>query len=230
MQDDNKESQIIGSVGFRVYKSYFLSVNSYLFLIIVAVLFILAQGAISSVDLFVSKWYFLLEFSYRKLKLPIHNYRVNWEDKIRTARENGSLVHMQPMLQDLLAVTNETTSLPFVIENGQNQSDVLRKELDIWDVRNSYISTYSIAMLVVLYLVFQRSFAFFQMCLIASRRLHDKLFRGITRGMMYFFNTNPSGRILNRFSKDIGNVDTILPVALMDCILVSFFFFYCGEI
>lgn len=56
VQDDNKESQIIGSVGFRVYKSYFLSVNSFLFLTIVAILFILAQGAISSVDLFVSRW------------------------------------------------------------------------------------------------------------------------------------------------------------------------------
>lgn len=56
IQDNNKESQIIGSVGFRVYKSYFLSVNSYLFLLVVAILFILAQAAISSVDLFVSKW------------------------------------------------------------------------------------------------------------------------------------------------------------------------------
>lgn len=105
--------------------------------------------------------------------------------------------------------------------NSSSYLDHSAADDHIWEERNRYITTYSIAMLVVLYLVFQRSFAFFQMCLVASRRLHDTLFRGITRGMMHFFNTNPSGRILNRFSKDIGNVDTILPVALMDCLLVS---------
>uniref|UniRef100_A0A1B0DIE5 Uncharacterized protein n=1 Tax=Phlebotomus papatasi TaxID=29031 RepID=A0A1B0DIE5_PHLPP len=57
------------------------------------------------------------------------------------------------------------------------------------------------------------------MCLRASVKLHDKLFRGLTRARMLFFNTNPSGRILNRFSKDIGCVDAQLPVAMMDCIL-----------
>lgn len=92
---------------------------------------------------------------------------------------------------------------------------------DIHTHRYNYIYTYAIAICVVLYLVFQRSFAFIHMCLIASRRIHDHLFRGITRGWMSFFNTNPSGRILNRFSKDIGNIDTFLPVALMDCLLVK---------
>lgn len=87
--------------------------------------------------------------------------------------------------------------------------------------RFQYIYTYAAAIAVVLYLVFQRSFAFFQMCLRASRRLHDRLFRGITRAWMRFFNANPSGRILNRFSTDIGSIDTVLPLALMDVLLVS---------
>lgn len=55
-QSDNKETQIIGSVGFRVYKSYFKSVNSVTLLILVAALFICGQTAISNVDLYVSKW------------------------------------------------------------------------------------------------------------------------------------------------------------------------------
>lgn len=35
----------------------------------------------------------------------------------------------------------------------------------------------------------------------ASRNLHNTMFQGVTRARMYFFHTNPSGRILNRFSK-----------------------------
>lgn len=33
---------------------------------------------------------------------------------------------------------------------------------------------------------------------------------------MRFFDTNPSGRILNRFSKDMGATDELLPKALLD--------------
>lgn len=38
---------------------------------------------------------------------------------------------------------------------------------------------------------------------------------------MFFYNTNPTGRILNRFAKDIGNIDVLLPPALMDALSVS---------
>ncbi|XP_055588125.1 probable multidrug resistance-associated protein lethal(2)03659 [Uranotaenia lowii] len=65
------------------------------------------------------------------------------------------------------------------------------------------------------------SFAFFEMCLRASRNLHLALYRGIASATMYFFNTNSSGRIMNRFSKDIGLIDSSLPVVLID----SLYFF-----
>lgn len=37
---------------------------------------------------------------------------------------------------------------------------------------------------------------------------------------MYFFNTNPAGRILNRFAKDLGQVDEVLPGVMMDVIQI----------
>lgn len=61
-----------------------------------------------------------------------------------------------------------------------------------------------------------RSFAFYQVCLRASQRLHDLVFGSLIRATMRFFDTNPSGRILNRFSKDLGAIDELLPKATLD--------------
>lgn len=55
----------------------------------------------------------------------------------------------------------------------------------------------------------------------ASKRLHDTMFRGISHATMHFFNTNSSGRILNRFSKDMGAIDELLPTALIDCVQIG---------
>lgn len=38
---------------------------------------------------------------------------------------------------------------------------------------------------------------------------------------MRFFNTNTSGRILNRFSKDMGAIDELLPIAMIDCLQIG---------
>lgn len=46
------------------------------------------------------------------------------------------------------------------------------------------------------------------------------MFSNILAATMRFFDTNPSGRILNRFSKDMGIVDEILPRMYLDSIQV----------
>lgn len=102
-----------------------------------------------------------------------------------------------------------------------NVTNTTLSEEDTNQLRTNYIITYAVLMAVATYVYVHRTFAFFLMCMRASIKLHDKLFRGITRATMYFYNNNPSGRILNRFSRDISNIDTLLPPSLNDCISVS---------
>lgn len=83
------------------------------------------------------------------------------------------------------------------------------------------VSIYTVLIICTLVLYIARTFGFFMICLKISLRLHDSLFNGIIRSYMYFFNTNPSGRILNRFSSDINNIDVALPQAMLDSISVS---------
>nr|ASS36021.1 ABCC4 [Samia ricini] len=82
-----------------------------------------------------------------------------------------------------------------------------------------YIYTGMVIALVVISLL--RSFLFFSMAMRASTRLHNKMFSSITRAPMRFFHLNPSGRILNRFSKDMGAVDEVLPSALLDVLQIG---------
>lgn len=48
------------------------------------------------------------------------------------------------------------------------------------------------------------------------------MFECISLSPMSFFHANPSGRILNRFSKDMGSVDELLPQAMLDCLQVNY--------
>lgn len=50
----------------------------------------------------------------------------------------------------------------------------------------------------------------------ASTDLHSKMFNSLLKAPIIFFNTHPSGQILNRFSKDIGVTDQLLPVSLLE--------------
>jgi ATP-binding cassette subfamily C (CFTR/MRP) protein 4 len=50
--------------------------------------------------------------------------------------------------------------------------------------------------------------------------MHDNMFTKVLRTPMIFFDTNPVGRVLNRFSKDIGLVDELLPDTSMFVISV----------
>lgn len=89
------------------------------------------------------------------------------------------------------------------------------------DVDNTDIYLFTALVTATVIVTLSRIVVFFNMALRASRRLHDSMFIGITHATMHFFNTNPSGRILNRFSKDMGQVDEILPSIMMDVIQVS---------
>lgn len=66
---------------------------------------------------------------------------------------------------------------------------------------------------------FLREFVIFNIIIRSSSNIHREMARRIVRAKIIFFDSNPIGRILTRFSKDMAVLDLIVPQAM---VLVSY--------
>ncbi|XP_006903270.1 PREDICTED: multidrug resistance-associated protein 9-like, partial [Elephantulus edwardii] len=74
-----------------------------------------------------------------------------------------------------------------------------------------YQWVYAGSMVSVLVFGIVKGFTFTKTTLMASSSLHDQVFDKILKSPMSFFDTTPTGRLMNRFSKDMDELDVRLP-------------------
>ncbi|KAJ7994532.1 hypothetical protein DPEC_G00250450 [Dallia pectoralis] len=117
--------------------------------------------------------------------------------------------------------------LSFWLEQGAGTANVT----DIEDIsQNPDLSFYQLvyALGIVAMLAFSviKGYSFTKVTLHASSKLHDTMFRNILSSPMSFFDTTPTGRLVNRFSKDQDEVDTMLPFNMENflqfCLMVTY--------
>ncbi|EDW98328.1 probable multidrug resistance-associated protein lethal(2)03659 [Drosophila yakuba] len=191
VEDVNQEQQTVGSIKMHVYASYIKALDSTFLLGIIISLFGCARIMLTGVDYFLSRW-------------------VIWEEQIAVNSTRALLNETDTMIANDTLPINATATDPSI-------APLLASDIQA-GIRQELVLFYATILGATLIVYLIRTFGFFKMCLRISLHLHDRLFRGITRASMYFFNTNSSGRILNRFSKDIRTVDTDLPHTLLDCL------------
>lgn len=152
------------------------------------------------------------------------SYRVNREQE--EAERHNRTYQKKPHPTSLHKINHTDTSRP----KRDVFRDIEREIKDIWYyldpnnwhlTREVFIYIYSALIVALVVIALIRSFVFFSICMRASTKLHDNMFNSITRATMRFFNTNPAGRILNRFSKDMGAIDELLPAAMIDCLQIG---------
>ncbi|CAH1257942.1 ABCC4 [Branchiostoma lanceolatum] len=86
---------------------------------------------------------------------------------------------------------------------------------------NLYLYVFTGVTVAVVVLSTVRTLFMFYNCIMASHNLHNTMFHAIIRTPILFFDTNPVGRILNRFSKDMGQLDEQLPWQFVEFVQVS---------
>nr|KAF6367422.1 ATP binding cassette subfamily C member 4 [Myotis myotis] len=96
-----------------------------------------------------------------------------------------------------------------VTVNGQGN---VTEELSL----NWYLGIYSGLTVATVIFGIARSLWVFYVLVNSSQALHNKMFESILKAPVLFFDRNPIGRILNRFSKDIGHMDDLLPLTFLD--------------
>ncbi|KAB0373020.1 hypothetical protein FD755_015773 [Muntiacus reevesi] len=104
------------------------------------------------------------------------------------------------------------------VQSGLYFGAFAKGDEDIMFVLNWYLGVYSGLTVSTVLFGITRSLLIFYVLVNSSQTLHNKMLEAILKTPVLFFNRNPIGRILNRFSKDIGHMDDLLPVIFQDFI------------
>ncbi|XP_050309256.1 ATP-binding cassette sub-family C member 4-like [Anthonomus grandis grandis] len=179
---DLQEESSKGKVKGNLFLKYFFAGGNCCFVLLVSLLYILAQVLAMGVDYYVTFWVKIEEY-----KLTVNSINGdNWN------------------------ITSTNSSQPELIPPPPFYFNV-----NDWE-RNTFIYIYGTLVISLFLVALTRSMLFYKLAMLSSQKLHDSIFYSVIRASMRFFDTNPGGRILNRFSKDIGSVDELLPKAILD--------------
>nr|XP_044248878.1 probable multidrug resistance-associated protein lethal(2)03659 [Drosophila takahashii] len=108
--------------------------------------------------------------------------------------------------------------------NKRSQAAAQNESVNLEDMDSKIMDIYLFTLIIIfsILMTLSSSILLFNIAKKASIRLHNSIFNAITRASMHFFGMNENGRILNRFSKDMSQVDEALPEVMVDVMQTSF--------
>ncbi|XP_061382806.1 ATP-binding cassette subfamily C member 4 isoform X2 [Danaus plexippus] len=193
MEEEERES---GSMGWHVYGAYLKAGGRTARIVFMVLLLVIGQLSATLCDYWVTFW----TNEVTLLKERQSNATKDYEQDIKPVNSTFSL-------NSYFSGIKATPNLNIHAYIGP---------LDT----SQYLYVYTALIVCCIFFITARAFMFFKVCMTASRNLHNDMFHAMLRGVMRFFDMNSSGRILNRFSKDIGALDELLPRFLLECIQI----------
>ncbi|NXJ75494.1 MRP7 protein, partial [Trogon melanurus] len=181
-----EEEKKEGAVAFQVYKAYWLAVGSCLALSILFSL-LLMQASRNISDWWLSHW------------ISSISQTANTSVMVRSASP--------PSIELLLFSINGLVSPIQALDTTPVPSN---SSLDV----NFYLIVYGSIAGANSFFTILRAFLFAYGTVRAATVIHNRLLQRVLKATVTFFDTTPTGRILNRFSSDLYCVDDSLPFIL----------------
>ena len=198
------ESKAEGSVSFRILLMYFKAMGGWFFWSVAAVAFVIHQLSNVSTNVWIRQWanaYATREFSeYKTLSTPSDLQATFVQGHCMSM----SCLHNSPATWTwAFSNMTETTSMNMATEHSDAVND------------SYYLWVYALLGVTYMLITFSREFILFLGSLSASKKIHNRLIERVCRAKFRFFDSTPLGQIMNRFSKDIENIDQeIAPTAV----------------
>lgn len=142
-------------------------------------------------------------------------------------RAGGNLCYVLCVILLFLMAQATASSVDYFVNFWVNIEDTRNKTFrnstlgvsievkELWS-RDLCIYVYTSLIILLFVTALTRSMLFYKLAMNSSQNLHESIFNHVITATMRFFDTNSSGRILNRFSKDICQIDEFLPKLLLD--------------
>ncbi|GFQ66173.1 hypothetical protein TNCT_86261 [Trichonephila clavata] len=205
-----EEVKTSGAVTLKVYIEYIKSGAGLFLRIVLLFSYISTQVLFNGSDFWLTAW--------TNEEQKKYNIKDCWSNATKTSlNESGLYTYTHGLLDREFFFTNygNVTEDCFRLTNNY-----LIDEDDATRIVNTpfNLSVYAILVLIVFILSLLRTTTFFQMCMKASRTLHNRMFRCVLRSPVSFFDINPVGNILNRSSRDLGLIDDVIPPTASDCL------------
>uniref|UniRef100_A0A8W8LF17 Multidrug resistance-associated protein 4 n=1 Tax=Magallana gigas TaxID=29159 RepID=A0A8W8LF17_MAGGI len=119
-------------------------------------------------------------------------------DSLNLRTQNGSY-SLYPVMDKISPVH------PTLLSNFTTEGSLITLQGD------ELMQQYLVAMSVFVVGISLFSLVYFRMSVIISKRLHSNVFRVVMGAKTHFFDSNPVGQILNKFARDLGLIDSVIP-------------------
>nr|XP_023021441.1 probable multidrug resistance-associated protein lethal(2)03659 [Leptinotarsa decemlineata] len=196
----------------------YLKATNSLCLVFTLIFFLfLAQAASTVTDYFVAFWTEQENVRYSNNSIIVQTQLASTITKVNHLEDRGMSLYYY----------NHSKEINLSTERHIFSQDDLFDKVQLNDTIYNLLKTtyamylYGALVLAAIILTITRSLLMYKVCMLSSKNLHATMFHVLLTAPMRFFDENPSGRILNRFSKDMGAIDEILPRVLMDATQIT---------
>ena len=186
------ESKAEGSVNLRVIFMYFRSMGGWVFWTIAGLAFVAHQASNVSTNVWIRQWANAYATrQYTALQSP----------------SSLQVTYLRTSCSSILCLPSSPSMWAWPTSNTSQMADLSISDDSPTVDDRFYLWAYALLGVIYMLITFFREFILFLGSLHASKLIHDTLIERVCRAKFRFFDSTPLGQIMNRFSKDIENVD-----------------------